>query len=173
MIATSSNPLALLTAQCNKLVSKSPLPLADATVGKVGFHPWRNLSRQLSSENSSPPALQQLNVLPNSLTATLAGQHPHSAVNQSGSPIGQPAMTYSDPQRAGSAGQQLNTSHNSILSSRLTPQEQNQRSNQSPTNGAISATNNYMGAAALENTSSISNSVSISSSISSWLCEDD
>ena len=178
MIATSSNPLALLTAQCNKLVSKSPIPLADATVGKVGFHPWRNLSRQLSnsssSENNSPPTLlsaSQLNSLSNH--PHHQASHPHHASpnamvnNSSSSPIGQPMTGYSagDQQasRAGSAGQQLNTSHNSILSSRLTPLESNQRSNQSPTGGSvlstISATNNYMGAAnALENTSSITNS---------------
>lgn len=185
MIATSSNPLALLTAQCNKLVSKSPIPLADATVGKVGFHPWRNLSRQLSnsssSENNSPPALlsaSQLNSLSNHSHHPPSHPHhvsPNAMVNSSSSPIGQQQMAaatagYSagDQQsgRAGSAGQQLNTSHNSILSSRLTPLESNQRSNQSPTGGSvlttISASNNYMGAAnaALENTSSISNSIS-------------
>ncbi|CAH0394141.1 unnamed protein product [Bemisia tabaci] len=33
-------PLAMLAAQCNKLSSKSPPPLADAVVGK-GFHPWK------------------------------------------------------------------------------------------------------------------------------------
>ncbi|XP_069188925.1 transcription factor Sp9 isoform X4 [Procambarus clarkii] len=33
-------PLAMLAAQCNKLTSKSPPPLADAAVGK-GFHPWK------------------------------------------------------------------------------------------------------------------------------------
>ena len=30
----------MLAAQCNKITSKSPPPLADAAVGK-GFHPWR------------------------------------------------------------------------------------------------------------------------------------
>ena len=33
-------PLAMLAAQCNKLSSMSPPPLADAAVGK-GFHPWK------------------------------------------------------------------------------------------------------------------------------------
>lgn len=32
--------MAMLAAQCNKLASKSPPPLADAAVGK-GFHPWK------------------------------------------------------------------------------------------------------------------------------------
>ena len=35
-----STQLAMLTAQCNKLASKTPPPLADAAVGK-GFHPWK------------------------------------------------------------------------------------------------------------------------------------
>lgn len=44
------SPLAMLAAQCNKLTSKSPPPLADAAVGKgghhqgvggAGFHPWK------------------------------------------------------------------------------------------------------------------------------------
>jgi len=30
----------MLAAQCSKLSSKSPPPLADAAVGK-GFHPWK------------------------------------------------------------------------------------------------------------------------------------
>jgi transcription factor Sp8 len=34
-------PLAMLAAQCNKLQAKSPPPLADAAVGKGGFHPWK------------------------------------------------------------------------------------------------------------------------------------
>ena len=37
------SPLAMLAAQCNKLNTKSPPPLADAAVGKggTGFHPWK------------------------------------------------------------------------------------------------------------------------------------
>ena len=31
----------MLAAQCNKLQAKSPPPLADAAVGKGGFHPWK------------------------------------------------------------------------------------------------------------------------------------
>ncbi|XP_064472814.1 transcription factor Sp9-like isoform X2 [Ornithodoros turicata] len=44
-------PLAMLAAQCNKLASKSPPPLADAAVGK-GFHPWKKGGPGASS---SPP----------------------------------------------------------------------------------------------------------------------
>ncbi|CAG0880733.1 unnamed protein product [Cyprideis torosa] len=45
-------PLAMLAAQCNKLSSKSPPPLADAAVGK-GFHPWKKQSSQPSSGGSN------------------------------------------------------------------------------------------------------------------------
>ena len=59
-------PLAMLAAQCNKLASKTPPPLADAAVGK-GFHPWKKASngtggggtnsagQQLHSPTASPP----------------------------------------------------------------------------------------------------------------------
>lgn len=49
-------PLAMLAAQCNKLASKSPPPLADAAVGK-GFHPWKK-GGPGSNASSSPPTSQ-------------------------------------------------------------------------------------------------------------------
>merc|ERR1719361_396542 len=68
-------PLAMLAAQCNKLSSMSPPPLADAAVGK-GFHPWKkgggspeqaaSVSRQggtqstpTSNQPAAPSAQQQ------------------------------------------------------------------------------------------------------------------
>lgn len=42
----------MLAAQCNKISSKSPPPLADAAVGK-GFHPWKKPS---PTHGVSPPA---------------------------------------------------------------------------------------------------------------------
>ena len=45
-------PLAMLAAQCSKLSSKSPPPLADAAVGK-GFHPWKKSSASAASTGSS------------------------------------------------------------------------------------------------------------------------
>lgn len=48
-------PLAMLAAQCNKLTTKSPPPLADAAVGK-GFHPWKK-----SPQSSSSPSGGQNN----------------------------------------------------------------------------------------------------------------
>lgn len=53
-------PLAMLAAQCNKLSSKSPPPLADAAVGK-GFHPWKKSPQQGtggSNSGSHSPGLQ-------------------------------------------------------------------------------------------------------------------
>ncbi|XP_063238432.1 transcription factor Sp9-like isoform X2 [Bacillus rossius redtenbacheri] len=49
-------PLAMLAAQCNKLSSKSPPPLADAAVGK-GFHPWKKSPQ--GAATSSPSGLPQ------------------------------------------------------------------------------------------------------------------
>lgn len=43
----------MLTAQCNKLASKTPPPLADAAVGK-SFHPWKKATPP-GTMNSSPP----------------------------------------------------------------------------------------------------------------------
>ena len=60
-------PLAMLAAQCNKLSSKSPPPLADAAVGK-GFHPWKK-SPQTSSNSAgttgstTPSSLSQRSTL--------------------------------------------------------------------------------------------------------------
>ncbi|VEN49282.1 unnamed protein product, partial [Callosobruchus maculatus] len=62
-------PLAMLAAQCNKLSSKSPPPLADAAVGK-GFHPWKKSPQGapspgatigVSSSSSSIPSSQRSN----------------------------------------------------------------------------------------------------------------
>merc|ERR1719412_3100219 len=51
-------PLAMLAAQCNKLTTKSPPPLADAAVGK-GFHPWKKSPSQQQQLNSSTSSNNQ------------------------------------------------------------------------------------------------------------------
>ncbi|KAF2353595.1 Zinc finger C2H2-type [Trinorchestia longiramus] len=51
-------PLAMLAAQCNKLTSKSPPPLADAAVGK-GFHPWKKSPGSTTPVPASPTAAPQ------------------------------------------------------------------------------------------------------------------
>ena len=45
-------PLAMLAAQCNKLGTRTPPPLADAAVGK-GFHPWKNKTAGSADESGS------------------------------------------------------------------------------------------------------------------------
>ena len=47
------SPLAMLAAQCNKLTTKSPPPLADAAVGK-GFHPWKKCTTGQSLSSTGP-----------------------------------------------------------------------------------------------------------------------
>ena len=49
----------MLAAQCNKISSKSPPPLADAAVGK-GFHPWKKPSPTHHGMSASPPGSLQL-----------------------------------------------------------------------------------------------------------------
>ena len=48
----------MLAAQCNKLTTKSPPPLADAAVGK-GFHPWKKSPQSSSSPGGGQPQQQQ------------------------------------------------------------------------------------------------------------------
>lgn len=82
-------PLAMLAAQCNKLASKSPPPLADAAVGK-GFHPWKkvpNLSQQTNSSSSSassPPPQGHSSSTPLGSQQPHQSQHPR--LGHSGSP---------------------------------------------------------------------------------------
>ncbi|KAF7488761.1 Transcription factor Sp9 [Sarcoptes scabiei] len=65
----------MLTAQCNKLASKTPPPLADAAVGK-SFHPWKKASNSGTPSstssltmNSSPPLITHGNSSNNGSTA--------------------------------------------------------------------------------------------------------
>lgn len=133
MIVTSSTPLALLTAQCNKLASKSSPPLADtSSIVKGGsYYHWRGLARQLNENSSSPIGLLNNTGLSVGLThqLNLNNNTPPSNAMLNNSPLtNQQQMTQSN----------LNTSHNSILSSRLTPLESSaNRSNQSPNGGSV------------------------------------
>ncbi|KPM05732.1 transcription factor Sp9-like protein [Sarcoptes scabiei] len=74
-VRLGGNPLAMLTAQCNKLASKTPPPLADAAVGK-SFHPWKKASNSGTPSstssltmNSSPPLITHGNSSNNGSTA--------------------------------------------------------------------------------------------------------
>jgi len=71
-------PLAMLAAQCNKLSSMSPPPLADAAVGK-GFHPWKK------SGGASPEAAGSSNRQQPATTTTAASfsSPPHQATTPS------------------------------------------------------------------------------------------
>ncbi|KAG0420236.1 hypothetical protein HPB47_003592 [Ixodes persulcatus] len=87
-------PLAMLAAQCNKLASKSPPPLADAAVGK-GFHPWKK-----ASSSSQPPHQQQ----GNSSSSSASSPPPPVPVSssgglgpQSGHPSQHPRLGHSGP----------------------------------------------------------------------------
>ncbi|XP_018497687.1 transcription factor Sp9-like [Galendromus occidentalis] len=60
----------MLAAQCNKLASKSPPPLADAAVGK-GFHPWKK-------NNSGPTPVSLGQPAPASSPNSLPSQSPLS-----------------------------------------------------------------------------------------------
>ncbi|GLV32582.1 Sp1 [Carabus blaptoides fortunei] len=61
-------PLAMLAAQCNKLSSKSPPPLADAAVGK-GFHPWKK-----SPQGAHSPGLASSSGIATSGTMSVSSQ---------------------------------------------------------------------------------------------------
>jgi len=78
-------PLAMLAAQCNKLTTKSPPPLADAAVGK-GFHPWKK-----SPQSSSSPS---------------GGQNPTQ------NPAQNPGQNQSNPQQQQQQHQQQRSSSN-------------------------------------------------------------
>ena len=81
-------PLAMLAAQCNKLSSKSPPPLADAAVGK-GFHPWKKSPQQSSSGPQSPTNVSpQHNNNNNNQSGNLSTQR-----SISGSPINNSSIT--------------------------------------------------------------------------------
>lgn len=63
----------MLTAQCNKLASKTPPPLNDAAIGK-GFYPWKKTNNANNGNSNSP------NSGGNSLVSS-----PNPAVNNSSS----------------------------------------------------------------------------------------
>lgn len=70
--------MAMLTAQCNKLVSKTPPPLADAAVGK-SFHPWKKVNNNNSGQMNSSPPLHSSSSPPN--LAQQQSDSPQSANN--------------------------------------------------------------------------------------------
>ncbi|KAM7350754.1 transcription factor Sp8 isoform 2-T2 [Cochliomyia hominivorax] len=98
-------PLAMLAAQCNKLSSKSPPPLADAAVGK-GFHPWKKSptspSSQANSNNNTSTGSTSSNAS--------AGQHSPCAISSSASSTNSPGgnnLTGICPSTAGNTSRSL------------------------------------------------------------------
>ncbi|XP_049858795.1 transcription factor Sp8-like isoform X1 [Schistocerca gregaria] len=93
-------PLAMLAAQCNKLSSKSPPPLADAAVGK-GFHPWKKSPQQGGAATTGASGApgggsgnnNNNNNNNNGATAGVGGVARSMAVSSSASYTGRPVMT--------------------------------------------------------------------------------
>nr|ATW72328.1 zinc finger transcription factor Sp6-9 [Pholcus phalangioides] len=121
-------PLAMLAAQCNKLASKSPPPLADAAVGK-GFHPWKKGTQPASSSPGTSPhplSSQRVTTLANSGAPSLNYQRPAVTSACSSGTYGGENLFYpgSAPPQA-DAGQQIlgkvhgDTSHLGSMYSRV------------------------------------------------------
>lgn len=96
-------PLAMLAAQCNKLSSKSPPPLADAAVGK-GFHPWKK-----SPSGGSQPQ-QQANSTPNNNNNNSTSNNNNTTSNNNNSSNSQPVSSSSGSTTQNTASQRTMSS---------------------------------------------------------------
>lgn len=107
-------PLAMLAAQCNKLTTKSPPPLADAAVGK-GFHPWKKSpsqqQQQLNSSTSSTnnQNVQQSSSSPGGSVTSSQLSNNNNSNTQSGNGNQQQLQ---HPQRSNSTGSYTNQQNN-------------------------------------------------------------
>merc|ERR1712184_213043 len=106
-------PLAMLAAQCNKLTTKSPPPLADAAVGK-GFHPWKKSpsQQQLNSSTSSTnnQNVQQSSSSPGGSVTSSQLSNNNNSNNPSGGANGNPQLQH--PQRSNSTGSSYTNQQN-------------------------------------------------------------
>merc|ERR1712223_1543205 len=99
-------PLAMLAAQCNKLTTKSPPPLADAAVGK-GFHPWKKSPQSSSSPSGGQNPTQnqqgQNQNNPQQVPGSNQQQQQRSSSNTSSQSYsgGQTTVPGSNPQQGG------------------------------------------------------------------------
>ncbi|XP_027196210.2 transcription factor Sp8 isoform X2 [Dermatophagoides pteronyssinus] len=132
----TTNPLAMLTAQCNKLASKTPPPLADAAVGK-SFHPWKKATSSSALSNSTTT---------NTTTNTTGNNH-----NQSISPPinhHTPSPNSAAPPNAGLPQQRASSSSNdgspptSMGQSMYNTSHSNNNNNRSPLNSTPNSNNN-------------------------------
>lgn len=109
----------MLTAQCNKLASKTPPPLADAAVGK-SFHPWKKATPPLGSlGNPSPPMNNNNNnnnatPSPNSAAPPNAGLPPLRSSSASG-------MVATSNSVVNSSSSQMNANSNNSYASQRSP----------------------------------------------------
>jgi len=110
-------PLAMLAAQCNKLTTKSPPPLADAAVGK-GFHPWKKSpsQQQLNSSTSSTnnQNVQQSSSSPGGSVTSSQLSNNNNSNNPSGGANGNPQLQH--PQRSNSTGSSYTNQQNNPTS---------------------------------------------------------
>ncbi|XP_059470708.1 transcription factor Sp9 isoform X2 [Neocloeon triangulifer] len=83
-----TSPLAMLAAQCNKLSSKSPPPLADAAVGK-GFHPWK----KNNNEQGASPKPAALSEAASVVKSAPAGPPPACSLNSAPFPASVAGLT--------------------------------------------------------------------------------
>ena len=127
----------MLTAQCNKLASKTPPPLADAAVGK-SFHPWKKATPP-GQMNPSPP----INPIPspNSAAPPNAGLPP-LRVSSSGS-----IVTSSSNGSVVNSNSQMNANNNNTnntnnYSSQRSPVNTNTNSNTNNNNNNSSNNSN-------------------------------
>jgi len=125
-------PLAMLAAQCNKLTTKSPPPLADAAVGK-GFHPWKKSpSQQLNSSTSSTnnQNVQQSSSSPGgSVTSSQLSNNNNSNSQSGGQGNGNQQLQH--PQRSNSTGSYTNQQNNPTSpTSPTSPEAQQQQHHQ-------------------------------------------
>lgn len=91
-------PLAMLAAQCSKLSSKSPPPLADAAVGK-GFHPWKKSSANQQTSIGNNVSSSSTNTF---ATLNHNSQQRNVNVSSAASSIGSVSMGYQRPMVASS-----------------------------------------------------------------------
>ena len=145
-------PLAMLAAQCNKLASKTPPPLADAAVGKAGFHPWKknggsglSMVTGLHSPSHSPPS--GLTGITTSTAPAAGGSRIAASSATSSTASGQGTSTNSSnstPNSNSNSNSNNNTSNNNSNNNSYQRQSTVVNTNNHSTNNTTSATNsNY------------------------------
>ncbi|XP_074595059.1 transcription factor Sp9-like isoform X2 [Brevipalpus obovatus] len=111
-----ANPLEMLTAQCNKLASKTPPPLADAAVGK-GFHPWKKSNTSNGgSPNGTNNGQSNSNNNNNNNNNNLVSSPNHTGGNGSGSLTSGNSSCSNNSNNSNANSNSVNTVNNSVRS---------------------------------------------------------